>query len=98
MKLLIQTATVVVAVSAAPLAQAAERTVTLAVKNMSCVTCSPIVQKSLSRVPGVLRVQVSQKAGAATVVYDDARAHLAALTAATTKAGFPSQIARKPSR
>ncbi len=84
--------------SAAPLAQAAERTVTLAVKNMSCVTWGPIVQKSLSRVPGVLRVQVSQKAGAATVVYDDTMANIAALTAATTKAGFPSQVARKPSR
>ena len=98
MKLLLQFATVAMALSAAPLAQAAERTVTLTVKNMSCVTCGPIVQKSLSRVPGVIRVQVSQEAGAATVAYDDAKANVAALTAATTNAGFPSQIARKPSR
>lgn len=98
MKMLLRIAVAAMAISAAPLAHAAERTVTLSVKNMSCVTCGPIVQKSLSRVPGVLRVQVSHKAGAATVVYDDAKASVAVLTAATTRAGFPSQPARRASR
>lgn len=97
MKSLLQTAIVMLTIAAAPLAHAAERTVTLAVKNMSCVTCGPIVHKSLTRVPGVRRVQVSAKTGAATVVYDDTKADVAALTAATTKAGFPSQVARKVS-
>ena len=95
MKLLLRTAIVTLAVAVAPLAHAAERTVTLAVKNMSCVTCGPIVQKSLARVPGVRSVQVSVKTGAATVVYDDTRANVAALTAATTKAGFPAQVVRR---
>ncbi len=98
MKMLLRTAIVALVVGAAPLAHAAQRTVTLSVKNMSCVTCGPIVQKSLSRVPGVLRVKVAQTAGAATVVYDDTKADIAALTAATTKAGFPSQIAGKARR
>lgn len=97
MKMLSRAVMVIVASAAAPLAHAAERTVTLAVKNMSCVTCGPIVQKSLARVPGVLRVQVSQKAGSATVVYDDSKASVAALTAATTRAGFPSRAAGKAS-
>lgn len=95
MKMLLRATIAALAVSAAPVAHAAERTVTLAVKKMSCVTCGPIVQKSLSRVPGVLRAQVSQKSGTAIVVYDDAKTNVPALTAATAKAGFPSAPARK---
>ena len=40
---------------------AAIRTTTLAVENMTCVTCAPTVKKSLSRVPGVTAVEVSAK-------------------------------------
>lgn len=75
-------------------AAAAERTVTLAVKNMSCVTCGPIVQKSLSRIAGVKRVEVSTKTGFATVRFDDARTSVPALVATTAKAGFPSRPVR----
>lgn len=90
-------ALVALAITAAPAATAAERTVTLAIKNMSCVTCGPIIQKSLARAPGVRRVAVSVKTGAATVVFDDAKANVAALTTATAKAGFPSRVVRKTS-
>lgn len=76
-------------------AQAAERTVTLTVKNMSCALCGPIVQKSLSKVSGVKRVDISMKASAATVVFDDAKTNVPALVAATAKAGFPSRAVRK---
>ncbi len=70
---------------------AADRSVTLAVDNMSCVTCVPTVKKSLSQVRGVKRVQVSAEAKTATVVFDDKATTVAALMKATTNAGYPSR-------
>jgi len=49
-----------------------------------------IVKGSLQAVPGVAKVVVSFKAKTATIVYDDAKADVNQLTAATTKAGYPS--------
>jgi periplasmic mercuric ion binding protein len=69
---------------------AAERTITLAVQNMDCADCPYVVKKSLEAVPGVAKVAVSYKHKTATVTYDDSRADLRALTAATTNAGYPS--------
>src|SRR3546814_6275434 len=77
-------------------AYAAIRTTTLAVKNMTCVTCGPIVKKSLSRVPGVTAVEVSTEGHTATITYDDAKTSTKALIAATTNAGYPSD--RKSTR
>jgi periplasmic mercuric ion binding protein len=71
-------------------AMAAERTVTLAVKNMYCSACPYIVSKSLQKVAGVAKVAVSYEKKTATVVFDDQQASIAALTAATTQAGYPS--------
>ena len=68
----------------------AERTVTLAVQNMFCADCPFIVKKSLEAVPGVAKATVSYKDKTATVIYDDARVNLSALTSATTNAGYPS--------
>ena len=65
-------------------------TVTLAVKNMYCADCPFIVQKSLEAVPGVSKTVVSYKDKTAVVTYDDSRADVAALTHATTEAGYPS--------
>ena len=42
-------------------ALAADGSVTLAVKNMTCVTCVPTVEKNLFQVKGVKRVAVSAK-------------------------------------
>ncbi len=72
-------------------ALAAERTVTLKVDNMTCVTCLYIVRASLAEVPGVSKVEVSFDDEIAVVTYDDTTANLAALVAATAKFGFPSQ-------
>jgi periplasmic mercuric ion binding protein len=69
---------------------AAERTVTLAVRNMYCAACPHTVRASLQAVPGVRSVVVSMHDKTAVVTYDDARASLSALTAATTNAGYPS--------
>jgi periplasmic mercuric ion binding protein len=69
---------------------AAEKTLTLAVKNMDCAACPSIVKGSLEAVPGVARVAVSYKDRTATIVYDDDKADVNQLTSATTKAGYPS--------
>jgi periplasmic mercuric ion binding protein len=73
----------------------AERTVTLAVENMTCALCPPIVKQSLARVPGVTRAEVSTVEGTATVVFDDQRTNVAALVQATTNAGYPSHVATR---
>ncbi len=71
---------------------AAVRTVTLGVDNMTCVTCVPMVKKSLSQVRGVKRVAVSVEAKTATVAYDDKATNVAELVKATTNAGYPSRL------
>jgi mercuric ion binding protein len=69
---------------------AAERTVTLAVRNMFCAECPYVVRKSLEAVPGVAKAVVSFKDKTAVVTYDDARVDIKRLTDATTNAGYPS--------
>ena len=69
---------------------AAEKTVTLAVENMTCPACPHIVKGSLATVPGVSHVVISFEDKAATVAYDDSKAALPALVRATTNAGYPS--------
>lgn len=69
---------------------AGERTVTLAVDNMYCELCPGIVKKSLTKVDGVSQVEVSFEKKTATVTYNNTKATLGALKAATTNAGYPS--------
>jgi mercuric ion binding protein len=69
---------------------AAEKTITLAVQHMYCADCPFIVKKSLEHVAGVAMVTVSYKDKTAIVTYDDSKADVTALTAATTDAGYPS--------
>ncbi len=69
---------------------AADRTITLAVKNMDCAACPSIVKGSLEAVPGVAKVAVSFKDKTATIIYDDAKADVNKLTSATARAGYPS--------
>ena len=71
-------------------ALAAEKTITLAVKNMYCAACPHTVKASLEAVPGVAKAVVSYKDGTAVVTYDDAKTDVNALTTATTNAGYPS--------
>ncbi len=78
------------ALLASSAALAAERTVTLAVKNMYCAACPHTVKASLEAVPGVAKAVVSYKDKTAIVTYDDARTDVKALTAATANAGYPS--------
>jgi mercuric ion binding protein len=81
---------------AAGVAQAAEQTVTLKVANATCALCGPIVKGTLERVVGVKAVTVEDAdefSGAiATVSFDDEVTDVAALIAATTNAGYPSEL------
>ena len=90
MNKLFASATFTVGILTASAAFAGEKTITLAVQNMYCEDCPFIVKKSLERVPGVANVTVSFKDKTAVVTYDDSKADVTALTAATTKAGYPS--------
>ncbi len=76
-------------------ALAAKRTATLEVKNISCVTCAPIVKRAIGRVAGVSNVTVVERPGdnaVATVTYDDAKVRPEALAQASTEAGYPARI------
>ncbi len=82
----------VIALVSATYAIAGERSVTLKVNGMTCVSCPFIVKKSLTRVDGVKSVKVSLAEKKAWVVYDDTQTTLAKLTAATAAVGFPSEL------
>ena len=90
MKRLLATAVLAGALSLSAAAVAAERTVTLAVENMTCATCPYIVRKAISAVPGVSKVVVSYEKKTAIVTFDDAQTSLGAVTAASTNAGYPA--------
>ncbi len=77
-------------------ALAAEQTLTLAVDNMSCATCGPIVKKSLARVAGVKQVEVSMEQHQAKVIFEDTQTKTEDLVATTTNAGYPSRPVEKP--
>jgi mercuric ion binding protein len=77
---------------AAP-AMAAERTVTLAVENMTCETCPLVVRQAIKAVPGVARVEASFEHKTATVTFDDAKTTVDAIAAASTQAGYPAKPA-----
>ena len=90
MKRILSAAAIATALSAAGAAIAADKTVTLAVDNMYCSACPHIVKQSLTKVTGVMTAAVSYEKKTSTVTYDDQKTTLAALTAATTEAGYPS--------
>jgi periplasmic mercuric ion binding protein len=90
MNKLVAPAAFVAVVVASPAVMAADRTITLSVKNMDCAACPSIVKASLQAVPGVARVAVSYKDRTAIITYDDAKADVNQLTSATTRAGYPS--------
>lgn len=48
------------------------------------------MKRSLTKIPGVAKADVSLEKAEAAVTYDDARTTVEALTKATASAGFPS--------
>lgn len=74
--------------------QAAERTVTLDVANMSCVTCPLTVKVALKRVPGVRDAAVDFDTKKARVIFDDTQANVQALEKAAADVGFPATVSK----
>ena len=74
---------------------AATKTVTLAIPSMTCPVCPITVKKALKAVPGVSQVSVNYAKKDAVVSFDDSKTSVAALTKATTDAGFPSKLEEK---
>jgi len=81
------------AVAPAHAAEAAAKTVTLAVENMTCAACPITVRKALEKVPGVAKVKVDFDTKTATVTFDPAKTKVDDLTRATTETGYPSKLA-----
>lgn len=71
------------------------KTVTLAVKNMTCALCPLTVRKSLEKVDGVIKANADYDTKTATVTFDPGKTDVAALTRATTNAGYPSTVKEK---
>jgi len=74
---------------------AAPKTVTLAVPGMTCSACPITVKKALTKIAGVSKVDVDLDKLQAVVTFDDAKTTVAALTKATTNAGYPSTVKGK---
>lgn len=94
MKILLRTVVAASVLMSAGGAFAASRTATLEVENVSCVTCAPIVKRTLGRLTGVSQVVVVERGGVATatVTFDDDKITAEALSQATTNAGYPSSV------
>jgi periplasmic mercuric ion binding protein len=82
----------VTAVPAAAQSAAAERTVTLAVDNMTCALCPITVRRAMESVDGVRAVEIDFEARTATVVFDAAVTSAEAVAAASADAGYPARV------
>jgi mercuric ion binding protein len=78
----------------AAVAMAKEVTTEIKVSGMTCQACAISVQKSLEKVKGVKRADVSSNKGFATVVYDDAQTSEQQLRDAIDKTGFKAEPAK----
>jgi mercuric ion binding protein len=74
-------------------ASAADRTIKLAVANMTCEVCPITVNKAIKHVNGVRAGKVDYNSKTATVVFDDATTTVQAIAAASTHAGYPANLA-----
>ena len=70
------------------------QSVTLSVPGMSCPACPITVKRALTRVDGVIEVEVSFERREAVVTFDDDKTDVQALTRATENAGYPSSLAK----
>jgi mercuric ion binding protein len=77
----------------ASIAVAAERTVTLAVENMTCALCPITVRTAIEHATGVKDIQVDFDSKTAVVVFDDAEATVQDIIAETSRqAGYPAAL------
>ena len=69
---------------------AATQTATLSVPTMSCASCPVTIKAALTKVPGVTSIKSDLAKRQTTIIYDDAKTDVAAMSKATADAGFPS--------
>ena len=74
----------------APSASAVERSVTLAVRNMTCATCPIAVRTAIKAVVGVKDVDIDFAKRTALVTFDDSQTTVDRLAEASQLAGFPA--------
>lgn len=73
-------------------ALAAEQTRILQVDNMTCASCPLTVRMAMSRVDGVIDVDVDLDTKMATVRFDDEATTLEVVAKASTDIGFPAHV------
>jgi uncharacterized protein len=64
------------------------RTITLLIRNMTCVNCENNIERELSRVTGIIEVHASFSAGTATVTFDESRVSQEDIEKALEKADY----------
>ena len=64
----------------------------LEVKNLTCASCTVTVKKSLTRLDGVKRAEVTLNPPEAVVAFDPAKISIEDLVRATTNAGYPASV------
>lgn len=74
-------------VASGPIALAADKTVTLEVKGMSCPICAGAVEKQVKKVPGVKSVKIHLSKGRAVIIADESVSN-ESLEKAVEEAGF----------
>jgi len=79
----------------AALAAESQTQAAFSIKNMTCALCPVTVKKAMEGMPGVKSVAVNFEDKTATVVFDPARATIAAIAAASTNAGYPAQAIQR---
>ena len=72
--------------------ESTEKSITLSVEKMTCISCPYIVKKSLTRTDGVTSAEVVFDEKKAVVVFDEDKTTVEQLIAATTNVGFPSTL------
>lgn len=92
MKKLIPSFLLLVMVSDASPAMAAEQTIKLSVPGMSCVSCPYMVEKAISAVDGIKTVEATIEDRSATVTFEDTLTSLEAIQQATANIGYPSSL------
>lgn len=73
-------------------AASARRTVTIAVKGMTCGGCVLGTRKVLTRLPGVTEADVSYEKGTAVVTYDPAKVTVEQMIAAIRTLGYTASV------
>lgn len=67
------------------------QTVMLSVPGMNCAACPITVKKALTRIDGVIDVEIRYGPREAVVTFDDTKTSIEALTQATASVGYPSK-------